>query len=100
MVRPSADTPLYNHPLPEIEQWLIDQGCEQDDNDIHCWHVERSDWQAEICLDIDQLTVRYFSPKTSSQGDRPISSQSSFKYSLSRQDIEDAIFAGPLTQLD
>lgn len=90
MTLPSADTPLYNHPLPEIEQWLIDRGCEQSKDDIHCWYVQRPDWKAELCLDIDQLTVRYFQ---FGEGDRAI--QRSFKYSLSRQDIEDAIFAGP-----
>ncbi|MHC5818839.1 MAG: DUF3143 domain-containing protein, partial [Nostoc sp.] len=26
-----SDTPLYNHSLPQIEQWLKDQGCQQDD---------------------------------------------------------------------
>lgn len=29
MVLPTADTPLYNHPLPDIETWLRQQGCEQ-----------------------------------------------------------------------
>lgn len=87
---PTADTPLYNHPLPVIEQWLIELGCEQDKNDLHCWCVERVAWKAELWLDIDQLTVRYFSLNES---DRAV--QRSFKYSLSRQDIEDAIFAGP-----
>ena len=48
------------------------------------------DWNAELCLDIDQLVVRYFSLP---EGDKAI--QRSFKYSLSRKDLEDAIFAGP-----
>jgi hypothetical protein len=90
MTLPSADTPLYNHPLPEIEQWLIQHGCHRDDSDLHCWHIERSDWQAEVCLEIDQLTVRYFK---SEGGEHSV--QRAFKYSLSRQDIEDAVFAGP-----
>jgi hypothetical protein len=90
MILPKADTPLYNHPLPQIEEWLISQGCKQSKDDIHCWHVDRPNWRAEVCLDIDQLTVRYFN---FSEGDRSI--QRSFKYSLSRQDVEDAIFAGP-----
>nr|MDJ0796018.1 DUF3143 domain-containing protein [Calothrix sp. MO_167.B12] len=30
MTLPSPDTPLYSHPLPEIEQWLREQGCQQD----------------------------------------------------------------------
>lgn len=90
MALPSADTPLYNHPLPEIEQWLAKQGCQQDEQDLHCWRVQKQDWQAELWLDIDQLTVRYIS---AADGGRDI--QRSFKYSLSRQDIEAAIFSGP-----
>lgn len=87
---PTADTPLYNHPLPNIEQWLISQGCQQDSEQLHCWHVQRSDWQAELYLDIDQLTVRYIQA-----GEEGQDIQRSFKYSLSRQDIEQAVFAGP-----
>jgi hypothetical protein len=90
MPLPSADTPLYNHPLPDIEQWLSDQGCEQDHEELHCWHLKKVDWQADIFLEVDQVKVRYLE-----QGnpDRPI--QRSFKYSLSRQDIENAVFSGP-----
>jgi hypothetical protein len=90
MTLPPADTPLYNHPLPEIERWLTDHGCQQDKNDLHCWYLEQATWKAELWLDVDQLTVRYFN---FGEGDRAV--QRSFKYSLSRQDIEDAIFAGP-----
>lgn len=89
MSLPPANTPLYNHPLPEIESWLSDKGCQQDGKDLHCWYVERPNWKAEIWLDVDQLTVRYFGLG----GDGAV--QRSFKYSLSRQDVEDAIFAGP-----
>lgn len=90
MALPPADTPLYNHPLPEIEQWLQAQGCEQDPDDLHCWRVERSQWKAELCLDVEELTVRYLG---AGEGQRDI--QRSFKYSLSRQDIEAAVFSGP-----
>jgi hypothetical protein len=90
MQLPSADTPLYNHPLPSIEEWLKLQGCQQDRSDLHCWRVERPGWQAELWLDIDQLTVRYLQV-----GEEARDIQRSFKYSLSRRDIEDAIFSGP-----
>lgn len=90
MALPSADTPLYNHPLPEIEQWLKDQGCQQDREELHCWRIQRPDWKAELLLDIDQLTVRYIRAGESGQD-----IQRSFKYSLSRQDIQDAVFSGP-----
>jgi len=90
MTFPSADTPLYNHPLPDIEQWLRDQGCQQDNQELHCWHIERPSWKAELWLDVEELTVRYFKV---GEGDRDI--VRSFKYSLSRQDIEEAVFGGP-----
>jgi Protein of unknown function (DUF3143) len=100
-----TDTPLYNHPLPEIEQWLSSMGCEQDDSELHCWHITKPDWRAELCLDIEELTVRYHSTNLvssvaeSSQSPQTDIGNSSiyrtFKYSLSRQDIENAVFAGP-----
>lgn len=90
MALPSADTPLYNHPLPEIEQWLQMQGCEQDRDDLHCWRVERPAWKAELCLEVEELTVRYLG--TGESGRDIIRS---FKYSLSREDIEAAVFSGP-----
>ena len=95
-----TDTPLYNHPLPEIEQWLISMGCEQDDSELHCWHINKPEWKADVCLDIEELTVRYHP----NSGDARLTAQGStgdrniyrtFKYSLSRQDIENAVFAGP-----
>jgi hypothetical protein len=89
MTLPSADTPLYNHPLPQIEQWLKAQGCQQDRNELHCWRVERPSWKAELWLDVEELTVRYL------QADDGRDVQRSFKYSLSRQDVEDAVFSGP-----
>lgn len=87
---PSAATPLYNHPLPQIEAWLEAQGCQQDRGDLHCWSLDRSNWRAELWLDVDQLTVRYLNA-----GDDGRDVQRSFKYSLSRGDIEAAVFAGP-----
>jgi len=90
MIMPSADTPLYNHPLHEIEKWLRDNGCEQDRKEPHCWSIERQNWQAQVCLEIEEITVRYLE---AGEGKRDI--QRSFKYSLSREDIEAAVFSGP-----
>jgi hypothetical protein len=87
---PSAETPLYNHPLPLIEQWLQERGCQQDREDLHLWLVQQPAWEAEILLDIEELTVRYLGAGAEGQD-----IQRAFKYSLSRQDIEDAIFSGP-----
>jgi hypothetical protein len=56
MTLPSADTPLYSHPLPEIEQWLTSRGCQQDRQELHCWQIDRPTWKAELSLDIDQVT--------------------------------------------
>ncbi|MDH6060783.1 DUF3143 domain-containing protein [Chrysosporum bergii ANA360D] len=86
----TPDTPLYSHPLPQIEQWLKDQGCEQDEKQPNCWRVQRPTWQAELWLDIEEIIVRYFKSGENSQD-----IQRSFKYSLSRQDIEEAVFSGP-----
>lgn len=89
MSLPEADTPLYNHTLPSIEDWLRSKGCDRDSVNVHCWYLEQSAWKAEICLEIEELTVRYFDAEESQNLSR------SFKYSLSRQDIEDAVFSGP-----
>ncbi len=86
---PTADTALYNHPLPLIEAWLETQGCERDTSAAHLWHVKRDQWRAEIELDVDQLTVCY------RQADARQDLSRAFKYALSRRDIEDAVFAGP-----
>ncbi|MEM8718691.1 MAG: DUF3143 domain-containing protein [Cyanobacteria bacterium P01_G01_bin.39] len=90
MTLPDASTPLYNHTLPTIEDWLRSKGCEQDQEQLHCWHLAASDWKAEICLETEELTVRYFDTKPESSG-----LARSFKYSLGRQDVEDAVFSGP-----
>ena len=87
---PSPDTPLYNHPLPKIEEWLQENGCQQNPEKLHCWWVEKHNWQAELLLDIDQLTIRYVNAGVDGSD-----IQRSFTYSLSRRDIEEAIFSGP-----
>ena len=90
MKLPSPDTPLYNHPLPKIEQWLTNLGCYQDKNNLHCWHIEKPTWQGEICLEIEELRVCYLN--AAPEGGNL---NRSFKYSLSRQDVEAAVFSGP-----
>jgi Protein of unknown function (DUF3143) len=90
MALPPSNTPLYNHPLPEIEDWLRTNGCQQNTDEIHCWHVKKLSWEAEICLEVDSLTVRYIGA-----GDGGRDLQRTFKYSLSRQDLDEAVFGGP-----
>jgi hypothetical protein len=90
MALPPADTPLYNHPLPDIEEWLRQQGCSQDPDLPHAWYVKRPHWEADLVLDIDAIVVRYLNAGNDG-GDL----QRVFKYALSRQDLNDAIFSGP-----
>ncbi|MEC4816652.1 MAG: DUF3143 domain-containing protein [Scytonema sp. PMC 1069.18] len=90
MALPPSSTPLYNHPLPYIEQWLKDQGCQQDEQQLHCWRVQRPSWRAELSLDIEQIVVRYLQAGADGQD-----IQRAFKYSLSREDVERAVFSGP-----
>ncbi|TFI55792.1 DUF3143 domain-containing protein [Mastigocladus laminosus UU774] len=90
MSLPPSETPLYNHPLPQIEQWLKQQGCEQDEKQLHCWHIQHPSWEAELSLDIEQIIVRYINA-----GDNGQDIQRAFKYSLSRRDVEQAVFSGP-----
>ncbi len=89
MILPSADTPLYNHPLPTIEAWLRNLGCEKDDSMPHCWHIQFPQWTADLCLEVEEMTVHYNSKDSNQDIAR------SFKYSLSREDIEAAVLAGP-----
>ena len=90
MMLPDSKTPLYNHPLPDIETWLTQLGCKQDPDNLHCWQIEKINWRAEICLEIEELTVRYLQAKDTGED-----LTRSFKYSLSRQDVEAAVFSGP-----
>jgi hypothetical protein len=84
------ETPLYNHPLPDIEVWLTEQGCQRDQSELNYWTIQRPSWKAELVLDTDSIVVRYLGA-----GEEGQDIQRSFKYSLSRQDLNDAIFAGP-----
>ncbi|NJK59997.1 MAG: DUF3143 domain-containing protein [Oscillatoriales cyanobacterium SM2_1_8] len=90
MSLPSTDTALYNHPLAKIEEWLRGQDCRQSDEDPSLWYVERTSWRAELYLDVEDVRVRYLE---AGGGTRDI--HRAFPYSLTRQDIEDAIFTGP-----
>ena len=86
---PSAETPLYNHSLTKIEHWLTSLGCKQDPDNLHCWAIDKVNWQAKIALEVEDLTVCY------TQKDQVEDVHRSFKYSLSRKDIESAVFSGP-----
>lgn len=89
MPAPTPDTPLYNYPLPDIEAWLRSIGATQDQAAIHCWQLAGENWQAQLCLEVEEIAISYASATPADQVNRV------FKYSLSRQDIEAAILAGP-----
>lgn len=82
---PAADTPLYNHPLHTIEHWMEEHGCERDEEERHCWHLQRRGWQATLYLEETVLRVDYEYPPNQSR-------TLSFPYSLSRKDVEQAVF--------
>ena len=90
MTLPPSETPLYNHPLPDIEQWLSELGCQQDTENLNCWIVKYPSWHAQLSLEFEELAVCYLHA-----GEGGLNINRSFKYSLSRQDIEAAIFSGP-----
>ena len=77
---PPANTPLYGHPLPAIENWLTEKGCDRDSKDISLWRLKEENWSAELFLDVDSIVVTY------TKSDRS-TVQRSFKYSLSRSDL-------------
>ncbi len=79
-----ADTPLYNHPLPQLEAWLVEQGCQQDTEILHRWHLITTTWTTTIDLEETTLRAEYaFDGKTRTLN---------FPYSLSRWDVEQAVF--------
>lgn len=90
MPKLTPNSPLYNFPLPEIEQWLKNMGCEQNPQELNCWYVKKQGWEAEITLDTEDLIVNYLHAGADGRDIKR-----AFRYSLSRQDIEDAVFSGP-----
>ncbi|MEL7036841.1 MAG: DUF3143 domain-containing protein [Cyanobacteria bacterium J06592_8] len=87
---PTPETPLYNHTLPKIEAWLRSLGCQQDAQELNAWFIQTPTWKAQLWLDVEQISVCYIGA-----GEENQDIQRSFKYSLSRQDIEEAVFSGP-----
>ena len=84
------ETPLYNHSLPDIENWLRSLDCQQDTSDLSHWSVDRNTWRAELWMEVDCLTVSYLNAAEDGSN-----IERSFKYSLSRQDVEAAVFSEP-----
>jgi len=84
---PPAQTPLYHHPLPELEGWLTQLGAVQAAPHSCLWSLSHHGWTAELELEIEELSVRWHS------GSSCVERQ--FPYGLSREDVEAAILRGP-----
>lgn len=84
---PADQTPLYHHPLPDLEAWLRQLGAVQSSSNTCLWDLHRPAWSARIELEVEDLKVSW-------QADgRDCVRQ--FPYGLSRADVEAAILAGP-----
>ena len=86
---PPESSPLNQHSLRALEQWLLQLGAIRIDNDPCRWQLERPDWSAVLLLDREDLKVIWQASGTSAD------TQCSLPYGLSRADVEAAIRAGP-----
>ena len=84
---PAAQTPLYNHPLPQLEHWLRQLGAVQQRDNPCIWDLHRPEWSARIVLEVEDLSVAWHA-----DGQTRVRN---FPYGLSRADAEAAILAGP-----
>ncbi|KEH25771.1 hypothetical protein MtrunA17_Chr6g0463111 [Medicago truncatula] len=89
---PEKTKPLYTHSLPCIEAWLKSLGFNQSKDDRALWVVNKSDWCAQLSLDVTDLYVRYLK---SGPGNLEKDVERRFSYALSREDIENAVLGGP-----
>lgn len=87
MSLPPEETPLYNHPLPVLEDWLRSLGARQEAPYSPRWELQRDAWSAHIELDVEEVKVSWREPGGESVR--------LFPYGLSRADAEAAILAGP-----
>ena len=85
---PSQSTPLNQHSLRALEQWLASLGASRVDGDPCLWAVVTPEWTAELQLEREDLRVAWQRPD---QSDRVCS----LPYGLPRADVEAAILAGP-----
>lgn len=89
---PPEGTPLYNHPLPALEEWLRLLGARRHPDHPEVWHLQQPRWSARIELEIEEMRVSW------DQGE-PTRAEPPrvrhFPYGLSRADVEAAILAGP-----
>jgi hypothetical protein len=84
---PDRETPLYNHSLPDLENWLRDLGALQQGPHASIWDLHLPQWSAQLELESEELKVSWHHEGRSSVRH--------FPYGLSRADVEAAILAGP-----
>ena len=84
---PSPQTPLYHHPLPALENWLVQLGASRQGANPCLWDLHRPEWSAQIELEVEELKVSW-------HHDGQVSVRH-FPYGLSRADAEAVIMAGP-----
>jgi hypothetical protein len=84
---PPEDTPLYNHPLAALEEWLRELGARQQGTHSASWDLHQPQWSARIELEVEDLKVSWHQ-----EGGETVRL---FPYGLSRADAEAAILAGP-----
>ncbi|XP_044467688.1 uncharacterized protein LOC123197440 [Mangifera indica] len=89
---PDESKPLYSHSLPCIEAWLRNLGFYQSKDNRAVWLIEKTDWHAQLSLDVTDLCIRYLK---SGPGNLEKDVERRFSYALSREDIENAILGGP-----
>ena len=84
---PPPETPLNQHSLQALEEWLRGLGAGRSEDDLCDWIWEQPGWSARLRLDQEGLGVTW----TSSQPAKSCA----FPYGLPREDVEAALRLGP-----
>ena len=85
---PTDRTPLNQHSLMALEQWLRNLGAEPAPDAPSRWLLNTPTWSAELVLEQEDLRVTWFQTDDETR-------QCCLPYGLSRADVEAAIQAGP-----
>jgi len=85
---PPPTTPLNQHSLRALEEWLQSLGAEPIEGDRCRWSLVKESWSAELRLEREDLIVLW------RNADAPLA-PCSLPYGLSRLDVTAAIEAGP-----
>jgi hypothetical protein len=84
---PDPSTPLVQHPLPQLEDWLRQLGARQRAAHGYQWDLHQQHWSALLELEVEDLRVSWLQ-----EGQQTVRQ---FPYGLPRADVEAAILAGP-----